>query len=110
MMLQCGDNKVRVMLTNRQLPHREELSKKCPLSNKCPPSHLMSIIFLDAAWSPGPNGRSAVVGSGIFIQLRGGRRCSQLCISAISSPATSAIQAEAFSLILASQIVGIFQI
>jgi hypothetical protein len=68
------------------------------------------IIFSDAAWSPGPNGRSAVAGLGIFIQLGGGRCCSQLCISAISPPATSAIQAEAYSLILASQIAGILQI
>jgi hypothetical protein len=34
------------------------------------------IIFSDAAWSPGPNGRSVVVGLGIFIQLGGGRCCS----------------------------------
>lgn len=68
------------------------------------------IVFSDAAWSPGPDGKPAIAGLGIFIQLGGDRHCSQLCISAISPPVTSAIQAEAFSLMLASQIAGILRL
>ena len=68
------------------------------------------IVFSDATWSPHPDGKPTIAGLGIFIQLGGDRRCSQLCISAISPPATSAIQAEAFSLMLAYQIAGILRL
>ncbi|KAK1616402.1 hypothetical protein QYE76_021919 [Lolium multiflorum] len=68
------------------------------------------IIFLDAVWSPHPHGGPVAASLGIFIQFRGDRCCSQLCISAISPPATSAIQAEVFSLMLSSYIAGTLQI
>jgi hypothetical protein len=62
------------------------------------------IIFSDAAWSPHPDGSPVAAGLGIYIKLGGDRSCSELSISAISPPTTSAIQAEAFSLMLASRI------
>ena len=64
------------------------------------------IVFSDATLSPGPGGQPAIAGVGVFIQFGDDRRCSKLCISAISPSATSAIQAEAFSLMLATQIAG----
>jgi hypothetical protein len=69
-----------------------------------------SIIFSDAAWSPGLDGQPAPAGLGIFMQICGDRTCSQICISAISPPASSAIQAEAFGLLLASQLVELLHI
>ena len=69
-----------------------------------------SIIFSDAAWSPGLDGQPTPAGLGIFIQICGDRPCSKICISAISPPASSAIQAEAFGLLLASQIAQLLHI
>lgn len=62
------------------------------------------VIYTDASWNPGTEGQPTVAGIGIFIQFAGDRQCSKLCISAISPPVTSVIQAEAFSMMLASRI------
>ena len=69
-----------------------------------------TIVYTDAAWSPGPEGCPTGAGIGIFIQFAGDRQCSQLSISAVSPPATSVIQAEAFSMMLASKIVELLHI
>jgi hypothetical protein len=68
------------------------------------------VIFPDAAWTSGSDGQPTPAGLGIFIQMRSERRCSQLCISAVSPPVTSAILAEAFSLMLATQVAGLLQL
>jgi hypothetical protein len=60
-----------------------------------------SIIFSDAAWSPGLDGRPVPTGLGIYMQIHDGRPCSPVSILAISPPASLAIQAEAFGLLLA---------
>ena len=44
------------------------------------------------------------------MQLGGDQTCSQLCISAISPPVSSAIQDEAFSLLLATHLAGLLQL
>lgn len=69
-----------------------------------------SIVFSDAAWSPGLDGHPMPAGLGIFLQISGVRPCSKICISAISPPVSSAIQAEAFSLLLAIQIAELLHI
>jgi hypothetical protein len=68
------------------------------------------VIFSDAAWTSGSDGQPTPAGLGIFIQMRSERRCSQLCISTVSPPVTSAILTEAFSLILATQVAGLLQL
>lgn len=68
------------------------------------------IVYTDAAQSLGFQNQPTVAGIGIFIQFAGDRRCSQLCISAVSPPTTSAIQAEAFSMMLAYKIAERLQI
>ena len=67
-------------------------------------------IFSDAAWSCSSDGQLAPARLGIFIKMSSDRTCSQLCISAVSPPVTSAIQAEAFSLLLATHIAGLIQL
>lgn len=67
-------------------------------------------VFSDAAWSRSSDGQPASAGLGIFMQLGGVRKCSQLRISAVSPPVTSAIQAEAFSMLLAIHIAGLLQL
>jgi hypothetical protein len=68
------------------------------------------IIFSDAAWSPGVDGQPVHAGLGIYMKIGGDRPCSQICISAISPPVSSAIQAEAFGLLLAIKLAYILQI
>jgi hypothetical protein len=69
-----------------------------------------SIIFSDAAWCPGLDGQPASAGLGIFMKISDGRSCSQVCISAISPLTSSALQAEAFSLLLAIQLAELLHI
>ena len=68
------------------------------------------IVFSDASWTLGADNRPTIAGLGIFVQMSTDRRCSRLCISAISEPVTSAIQAEALSLMLAYQIAHILHL
>ena len=68
------------------------------------------IVYSDVAWSLGSEGGPAVAGLGIFIQFPGDRQCKHLCISAISPPATSAIQAEAFGIMLATKMAEMLQL
>ena len=68
------------------------------------------IVFADASWTPGADNHPVIAGLGIVVQITTGRRCSRLCISAISEPVTSAIQAEAFSLMLAYEIAHILHL
>ena len=49
-------------------------------------------------------------GLGIYMQIRSDRPCSQVSISAISPSASSAIQAEAFGLLLAVKLAEVLHI
>ncbi|CAM0958575.1 unnamed protein product [Alopecurus aequalis] len=69
-----------------------------------------SIIFSDASWSPAFDGQPVPAGLGIYMQLHGDRPCSNVSISAISPPASSAIQAEAFGLLLAVKLAEMLHI
>ena len=73
-------------------------------------SILNAVIFSDAAWSPGHNGEPMPAGIGIYMQICDGRSCSQLSISAFSPPASSAIQAEAYGLLLAVKLAEMLKI
>ena len=58
----------------------------------------------------GSDGQPTPAGLGIFIRMGNEQRRSQLCISAVSLPVTSAIVAEAFTSMLATQIAGLLQL
>ena len=62
------------------------------------------VIFSDASWTIGSDGQPAPAGVGISIGRGNEGSCSQLCILVVSPPVTSVILAEAFSLMLATQI------
>jgi hypothetical protein len=66
-------------------------------------------IFTDVAWMQHCSSPSCA-GLGIFIQLEGAHHCTRLLISAISPPATSALQAETFGLLLAANLVHHLQL
>jgi hypothetical protein len=70
----------------------------------------MPIIFTDAAWSQGSDGQPVSAGLGLFIQFGNDRACSQVYISAISPPVSSAIQAEAYGLLLAMKAAEVLQV
>jgi hypothetical protein len=59
-----------------------------------------SVIFSDAAWKPDPGQHLAPAGLGVFIKNVGSLHCRELHIAAISPPVSSALQAEAFALLL----------
>jgi hypothetical protein len=61
-------------------------------------------IFCDAAWKLEQNTASAPAGIGIFIQMEHNEHCKQMYISAMSPPALSPLQAEAYGLELATKI------
>jgi ribonuclease HI len=68
-------------------------------------------IFTDAAWTQhNQESRPSWAGLGIYIQVEGAHHCARLLISAISPPATSALQAEAFGLLLAANLVHHLQL
>jgi hypothetical protein len=69
-----------------------------------------SVIFSDAAWSPGLDGQPVLAGLGIYMRILGDRPCSQVSILAISPPASSAIQAEAFGLLFAFKLAEMLNI
>lgn len=69
-----------------------------------------TIVFTNAAWSPGHDGQLASAGLGLFIRFDDDRACSQIYISAVSPPISSAIQAEAFGLLLATKVAEVLQI
>jgi hypothetical protein len=68
------------------------------------------IVFTDAAWSPGRDGQPMSAGLGLFIQLGEDRPCSHVYISAVSPPVSSAIQAEAFGLLLATKVAEVLRL
>jgi hypothetical protein len=63
-------------------------------------------VFTDASWPQlqHQGTYTSKAGVGIFIQFEGAHRCSRLFISAVSPPAASALQAEAFGLLLAAKL------
>jgi hypothetical protein len=69
-----------------------------------------SVIYCDAAWVGGTDSLPMQAGIGVFLQIEGSRSCRQLFISAISPPASSAIQAEAFGMLFAVRLAETLQI
>ena len=67
-------------------------------------SNISVSIFSDAGYL-GYNGQPMHAGLGIYMQILGDMPCSQVSISAISPPASWAIEAEAFGLLLAIKLV-----
>jgi hypothetical protein len=68
------------------------------------------IVFTDAAWLQGCDGQPVSAGLGLFIQFGDERVCSKVYISAVSPPVSSAIQAEAFGLLLATKAAEVLQL
>jgi hypothetical protein len=98
-------------------PATQLLAEACPQMTSYPGTTIGDIsnisgwiIFSDAAWSPGVDGQPVHAGLGIYMKIGGDRPCTQICISAISPPVSSAIQAEAFGLLLAIKLAYILQI
>jgi hypothetical protein len=68
-------------------------------------------VFKDASWKqPQEQGGYLAAGLGIVIQLGEDSRCTRLLISAMSPPVSSALQAETYSMLLASTIVQHLQL
>jgi hypothetical protein len=63
-----------------------------------------NVIFCDAAWKNEGSDKSSSAGIGIIIQNRGNQHYNELHISALSPPASSPLQAEAFGLLLATML------
>uniref|UniRef100_A0ACD5TJE1 Uncharacterized protein n=1 Tax=Avena sativa TaxID=4498 RepID=A0ACD5TJE1_AVESA len=68
--------------------------------------------FTDASWqqSQEQGNPPSPAGLGIFIHLGGGGHCTQLFISAISPPVSSALQAETYNMLLALTLVQHLQL
>ena len=67
-------------------------------------------IFCDAAWKLSEGAHSAPAGIGIFIQMENNQHCKHIYISAMSPPASSPLQAEAFGLLLATKLADMLQL
>uniref|UniRef100_A0ACD5Z4N3 Uncharacterized protein n=1 Tax=Avena sativa TaxID=4498 RepID=A0ACD5Z4N3_AVESA len=68
------------------------------------------VVFCDAAWKSGPASQEAPAGIGVFIQTGGVQHCKHLFVSALSPPASTPLQAEAFGLLLATKLAEILQL
>ena len=69
-----------------------------------------NVICTDAAWKCGSNQDSAPAGIGIIIQIQDNQHCQQIHIAALSPPAHSPLQAEAYGLLLASKLADLLHI
>jgi hypothetical protein len=67
-------------------------------------------IFCDAAWKLEQNNDSALAGIGIFIKMEHSQHCKKMYISAMSPPALSPLQAEAYGLELATKLAEVLQL
>jgi ribonuclease HI len=67
-------------------------------------------IFTDAAWKQDGESQPSPAGIGIVIQVDQNQHFKQLHISALSPPASSALQAEAFALLLATMLAEALQL
>jgi hypothetical protein len=67
-------------------------------------------ICCDAAWKNADNQSPTPVGIGIVIQVQESHHCKQIHIAALSRPAHSPLQAEAFGLLLALKVADLFNI
>lgn len=67
-------------------------------------------IFCDAAWKTDQNAHPTPASIGIFIQVESNQHFKRLYVSALSPPASSPLQAEAFGLILATKLAEILQL
>jgi hypothetical protein len=103
--------KLEVSSSTRQ--HSKVQVNNIPGTNIVEPSSIIGTkIFTDASWgqveergnSPKP------VGLGICINLEGNQKCSQLLISTVSPPVSSALQAEAFGLLLAVKLADLLRL
>jgi ribonuclease HI len=74
------------------------------------PSACSVAIFSDAAWKQDGHSQPSPAGIGIVVQVDQNKHFKQLHISALSPPASSALQAEAFALLLATRLVGALQL
>lgn len=66
------------------------------------------VVFSDAAWKPIQGQQLAPAGLGVFIRNLATQHCTQIHIAAISPPVASALQAEAYALLLALMVAGCF--
>jgi hypothetical protein len=85
-------------------PHPSEALIRIPSNLAC------NSIFCDAAWKLQQGHSSAPAGIGIFIQMEHGQHCKHLYVSAMSPTASSALQAEAFGLVLATKIADLLNL
>ena len=91
--------------------HRQQLLNITPGASIADLAALTgSVIFSDAAWVGGSDSLPVQAGIGVFLQIEGSRPCRKLYVSAISPPTSSAIQAEAFGLLLAVKLAEILQV
>jgi hypothetical protein len=68
-------------------------------------------VFCDAAWNPDPSPQQARAGIVIFIQMgNDNQHCRNLHVAALSPPASSPLQAEAFGLLFATKLAKFLQL
>jgi hypothetical protein len=84
--------------------HLVNAATKQPITQQKPSFDAGHRIFCDAAWKNEENMQLSPAGIGIIIELGENGHCQQLHISALSPPVTSALQAEAYGLLLATKI------
>jgi hypothetical protein len=85
--------------------HRSTCSAVQHLSTQQDPSSVAgTTIFCDAAWKIEKNMESTPAGIGIIITTDCNQHYKQLHVSALSPPASSPLQAEAFGLLLATML------
>ena len=67
-------------------------------------------ICCDAAWTNEDNMQTSPAGIGVIIQLGENGHCQELQVSAMSPPVSSALQAEAYGLLLATMLADTLRI
>jgi hypothetical protein len=90
--------------------NQAHLTKQCLKSKQDPFSITSNVICTDAAWKCGSNQDPTPAGIGIIIQIQGNQHCQQIHIAALSPPAHSPLQAEAYGLLLASKVADLLHI
>ncbi|CAM0874946.1 unnamed protein product [Alopecurus aequalis] len=69
-----------------------------------------TLIFTDASWKQADDSQPSPAGIGVVIQVEQNQHFRQLHLSALSPPALSVLQAEAFALLLAIKLADVLQL